>query len=120
MGEMTDTETRELCAELYELTGWEDTEKVFRYDGKEFTPSIRHPEIDSPDLVVFYDTDYLLRKLPHFIQLTQLSGGYTPNGWRAEKNVSQEFPGHYKADADTPQKALLKLSLELAKQGLIQ
>lgn len=107
----------ELCKELLKLSGWSDTTFVFRFDGNSFTPSIRHPEIDSPTLVPAYDLGYLLRKLPTRTSISKLY------------RIQFEKTVIYQADsleisgvetADTPEDAACKLAIELFKQGVLK
>lgn len=108
-----------LCKQLYELSGWQDVDESIFSSVTEKLDWI----YDAPSGLWWlpaYDAGYLLRKLPHFIQLTQLSGGYTPNGWRAEKNNSQDFAGYCRADAASPEDALCLLAIELFKSGVLK
>lgn len=98
-------DTRELCAELYGLTGWIDT-TYFDENGK---------------YQLKYSTDYLLDKLPSIITLKSRAG----RRWYCSI-VTGQVEGNdvtrteLDCTADTPQKALLKLSIELAKGGLLK
>jgi hypothetical protein len=122
----------ELAKELYKLSGWFSNDcphwylagKPARYrlvdsNGKPYETENEKGEVMWQNLTA-YDLGYLIRKLPYFLQLSELSGGYTPNGWRAEKRRSQEYDYEAKADADTPEDAACLLAIKLWKQGILK
>ena len=98
----TDTELFELCKKVYKLTGWEAPETYKAEDG--------NPENDWQA----YDTDYLLEKLPfeeHDLFLATNPGvGWWVDSFDNEINIPR-------SDADTPLKALLKLTIALSDVG---
>lgn len=106
----------ELCKGLYAVSGWDDEQldhHVYSYPNSLVNNTVRFP---------MYTLDYLLDKLPHFIELVQMSGGYTPTGWRAIKRSSQDYwhrGGPIEAEADNPTDAAAKLCIELIKQGIL-
>ena len=90
----------ELCKELYELSGWEDTEKVWKYtepmstdvkygvrkDGDKWCYSIQDGPLSSwiPQASAWpaYDLGYLLRKLPFTqVKLRNASNGNHDYYW---------------------------------------
>lgn len=98
-----DNELFELCKEVYEATGWNDEKAPL----VQFNP---HPESVAPD----YTSDYLLEKLkdnkyPELSRLFQLEGD---DIWLAYADE-----GRFTEHADTPLKALLKLTLALHEAG---
>lgn len=139
---MSNVASRDLCKELYELSGWDGT--LIRHGSPTrmidavmfvrtvydkfvglYESSVGCDECEGEHAYGFatmpaYDLGYLLRKLPHFIDISQLSGGYTPNGWAAIKRLSQDFPFDAEARADTPEDALCQLAIELFKQGVLK
>lgn len=110
-----DNELFELCKEVYKRTGWGDDD-LYYYTEKTFEWRIVNEQATHDDIPL-YTSDYLLEKLPHFIKLEQASGGYTPNGWYAEKIRSQDHDYKASVKADTPLKSLLKLTLALHEAG---
>ena len=110
-------ETLELCKRLYELTGWEtDTwydSKIAQVGGER----VQHP---------VYTSDYLLDKLPKKIQNDEenwldIYHDADTHRWQALYEYAKGDPwgDFYEAAADTPLKALLKLSITLAEKGLL-
>ena len=106
------SELHELCKEVYEKTGWEAPETYKAEDG--------NPENDWQA----YDTDYLLEKLPKRIdndEVNWLDIYYEddPDCWRAgyEYAKSDKWGDSYDVVADTPLKALLKLTIALSEAG---
>lgn len=119
----------ENCKELYELSGWDETDKTwnsFHGDPPEvvFTNrsigTILHPA---------YNLGYLLRKLPRsianggisFLDLEaslflQPGGGIT---WQAGYRVGVA-QAQVLATANTPEDAAAKLCIELIKEGVIK
>jgi hypothetical protein len=112
----------ELCKELYELSGWntdlafwsnetpDGWEVVFElHAGDEFFPA--------------YDLGYLLRKLPHEIEVDGVPGYYLRieapcrggNQWMF--NYSHMKP--IETWNESPEDAACKLAIELFKQGVL-
>lgn len=66
--------------------------------------------------------EWLLGKLPHFIEIVQTSGGYTPTGWRVIKRSSQDYwhkGGPIEADAPDLVDAVYKLAIHLFQQNIL-
>lgn len=102
----------ELCKELYELSGWENTS--FYHDISEGFDEYHLAYSSNKKLPVdgglypAYDLGYLIRKLPVDTQMNRLSNG----DWGFK---SQTFA----RVADTPEDAACKLIIELFKQGIL-
>lgn len=129
------TASLELCKELYELSGWEDTSFEWAYPS---TRSIakgqpneaylkgRHKyhqgstEIWQPQTVcAAYDLGHLLRRLPTTIgeitdrlRLTKGNLAWYAKYERLGDDILEE--------ADTPEDAVCKLTIELFKQGILK
>lgn len=117
----------ELCKELYELSSWDETEKMHWKP----TPL---GNLDSNKGVAecpAYDLDYLLTKIPHHIS------GYHLDMWAYPDEDTEGFAFSYYAPlADggkgavaknlpqrgdkNPTNAACKLTIELIKQGVIK
>lgn len=124
----------DLCKELYELSGWDDTEYVwaqnFFLDGK---PRIKwdvQTNVQSlgykpgANLIPAYDLGYLLRKLPKGVKLFRLTDEIAdelvPKDSRAAHwRIIYELDKHWWLSADTPEDATCKLAIELIKQGIL-
>jgi hypothetical protein len=129
---MNDNELFTLCKQVYEKTGWVNTENVFIKEWNDAgknengikikectnkvvpTLSFAANNMTSP----FYTSDYLLEKLPpkitgfyQYFSLKRLAGAYETPPWTATYGKGMKFY------ADTPLKALLKLTLALAEAG---
>ena len=113
---MTETASKELCAELYKLTGWGNT--YHYYDADDFVDTKFHAELMSKTQnCPAYSCGYLLRKLPQRrLKLTNHLGywraRYSPDG-------KMQIQPEVTATADTPEDALTKLAIELVKQGIV-
>jgi hypothetical protein len=111
----------DLCRELYELSGWDDTTFLFiEGDIEGVGPASEygyHPEMGD---IPAYDLGYLLRKLPPHINERPITiSNYMIDGssWSAAyMEYDQEI---YTASADTPEDAAAKLVIELFKQGIL-
>lgn len=101
---MSDKANPELSKQLYELSGWWDDDENGAHPGEPY-----------------YCLGYLLRKLPHFIELEQTSGGYEPTGWSCRHIQSDEATGLVgRTYAKTPEDATALLAIELIKQGVLR
>lgn len=104
----------ELCKELYELSGWEDTEKWLTasdllpeiIDGKK-TGNLKREQVPA------YDLGYLLRKLPPVTKVINCSNEKTQIYGALFPELKLTFHG------DTPEDAACKLAIELFKQGVL-
>lgn len=111
------TASLELCKELYELSGWDDTYFEWFIDehGDEFTrePSVGHRTASTKseifNFIAAYDSGYLLRKLPRDTILSNIS----ENGW----TIVYGAKGLFKAD--TPENAACKLAITLFKEKVL-
>lgn len=95
------TASLELCKELYELSGWEGEEDVYR--------QAEPGEEDENVVCPAYSAGYLLRKLPK----DETTYGFKLGKWYAQYQAAPVF-------ADTPEDALCKLAIELFKQGVLK
>ena len=97
---MSQVASRELCKELYELSGWDGTDEQYHVGMAEYCPA--------------YDLGYLLRKLPAKIpfsdgEITLRVEIWWAGGWYAHYGIYD-----WKAAiADTPEDAACKLAIEL-------
>lgn len=119
-----ENEVFELCKQVYEATGWDDTEDGF-FDGGEvmpFTDRIGAYIGASNFRCPLYTSDYLLEKLPRYIYLQQSADGkwwwasqLQPTELRTAENAYQSI----NTSAGTPLRALLLLTLKLHEEGLL-
>jgi hypothetical protein len=109
--------SRELCEELYELSGW--TSQAYESGGIEKawrpTPLISAENYrlitigpNTPEDIPAYGLGYLLRKLPEISMLWQQDGK-----WHCDLEDA------YMCEAHTPEDAACKLCIELFKQGIL-
>ena len=125
-----DNELFELCREVYEKTGFNDTAKwLCLLNDHSDTPN--YEVEDSPIVadyitngnIPLYNSDYLLEKLPNKVMYDTVYGYLTLNFddcpavlWTAQyENGGSEEP--YSGESDTPLKSLLKLTLALHSAG---
>jgi len=127
-----DNELFELCKEVYEATGqmWDGTEKCYAYID-EFNSGEKHWRIiplhednvdDVDDWHPLYTSDYLLEKLPKIInvgywlviEVESITKDSTKYNVRYKNGINNHL---YGGVADTPLKALLKLTLALKEAG---
>lgn len=126
-----DNELFELCKEVYVKTRWERTKEAYYRQGKYnsggiwFKPHDPFIEANTGKYVDFpyefltplYTSDYLLEKLP---ESTTVAKRFTGEGSLSpEKKYTAWLSDDYQTWADTPLKALLKLTLALHKEGLL-
>jgi len=106
----------ELSKELYELSGWDDT-NLWHADDPEADTSIGFAAMAEPNehevyaSIPAYDLGYLLRKLEGLDV-----GIYYTNTWRSWVATAHD---NQQGKADTPEDAACKLSIELFKQGVL-
>lgn len=117
-----DNELFELCKEVYERTGWKTDAMQFEYSETGEVDPDHRGEDDKTFAGYSYTSDYLLEKLPVKISkeveyLLTVYGAYG-NYWVANytKKTSDEFI--YAEVANTPLKALLKLTIALHDAGV--
>ncbi len=132
---MTDTnqagELFKLCKEVYELTGWNDTQNGYYFvDGEQpllynkdnfhisKEPWWRHMAYLSPA----YTSDYLLEKLPSPLIFDENDCAIEVRRTKKDKymwsaNIRHSYGQYFKQIADTPLKALLKLTIALSEAG---
>lgn len=103
-----DTELFELCKEVYIQTQWDDTYRIFVnnqiWNKLDF---VADKKIQKSNVYIpLYTSDYLLEKLPNSCMVYK-----HPRGFGAKMALKlNQF-------ADTPLKALLKLTLALHEAG---
>lgn len=131
----------ELCKELYELSGWDNTLAGARERWIELPNNswdcLRLSDVEANGFdkqlwfsgISAYDLGYLLRKLParywqenekrwdalHITKWDRLQNGgivYTAEYWTV-------YNAPFKVEADTPEDAAVKLAIELFKQGVL-
>lgn len=99
-----DVASLELCRELYELSGWSDTDFIWETDGE--VDFFTHEDTAHHTfLVSAYDLGYLLRKLQpvlHMIERTDFAVMLHNIPWRLD-----------------PENAAARLAIELFKQGVL-
>lgn len=132
---MTHTASKDLCQELYELSGWDDT-GLYWYEEHDYddNPDGRGDFYHEPRIYTqmeieetgsggggkrtqAYDLGYLMRNLPNEIKGIGLSIDFADEGggWCA----SYDYMAHATAYADTPEDAACKLAIELFKNGIL-
>lgn len=123
------SEELELSKTLYGLTGWKDDDDHSRSYGRNDDGSYtldkspaRHstPAELEPSFIPYYDTDYLLDKLPRETNIRKRKHDDCYEAWYGRYDKTPDIDGDpIEFIADTPRKALLLLAVELAKKGLI-
>ena len=127
--EPTKDELFELCKKVYELTGWDDYGRSDWWtNNEEVIPDRDRNPTNS--ICPLYTSDYLLEKLPRHLNfkkqiwhLLVMNGDVEETNWIADYvTVGRECWLHDKelaklTEADTPLKALLKLTLALKEAG---
>lgn len=116
----------ELCKELFELSGWSTTEKVWFLSANNPTGSLwRNGELvqDGIECFAAYDAGFLLRKLPDGVSLYKGRRGWTLNSGNTFQlnNISTGNLlrlGNFLSAV--PEDALCKLAIELFKQGILK
>ena len=111
------SELFELCKQVYEATGWKDTHGRLD-DGNHTIRNEGNEVLLGTKQVPLYTSDYLLEKLPSTIK-NELDGGddylflyKKTSSWYAD------YMGQFlRCNADTPLKALLKLTIALSEAG---
>jgi hypothetical protein len=104
----------ELCKELFELSGWKDTEKKQGFYVRSLDSGLG--EIAEHGRIPAYDLGYLLRKLPDGVALRHVKPANDSQSYWAAEYVPHDFFGE---TANTPEDATAKLAIELFKQGIL-
>lgn len=105
--------SKELCQELYDLSGWKNVSQ--RWVKGDFTHewTVRKTRYGY-NVIPAYDLGYLLRKLPTDRSVSfRLS--YKTNEWWLNEDIDHRF-----ITADNPEGAAAKLAIELFKQGILK
>jgi hypothetical protein len=98
------SELFELCKEVYERTKWgQYGDEGLSYFNEELN-------VARKDMPPLYTSDYLLEKLPQPLTLRKKSYSF-------EASIRKGNRVYPYADADTPLKALLKLTIALSEAG---
>lgn len=115
------SELFDLCKEVYEKTEWETKARYYmNINGKS---SIWHwqdaQEFDKSERVPIYTSDYLLEKLRETKRIDVIVGINRINEIQcyAKALNLMELHSDIKSFADTPLKALLKLTIALSEAG---
>lgn len=123
---------KDLCRELYELSGWNgmyflwvetaNETRVWRADNQ-FS-------LDEAGVSPAYDLGYLLRKLPARIKMIEGDDVFlTIEKFNNLNDGPARYSAYYRADvdsdawcqnADTPENAACKLAIELFNQGVLK
>jgi hypothetical protein len=125
-----DTELFELCKSVYEKTGWDETDKFWHslisHDMKSWSEyklqDYKPASLFGMRIVPLYTSDYLLQKLRDCNEFSLFTNGTV---WQARylgkpQEEWANIPQWQSKEADTPLKALLKLTLELHEAGELQ
>ena len=104
-----DKECFELCKEVSEKTDWKGGNLRWWVSNKQTIEGEVHTAINS--ICPLYTSDYLLEKLPSILPIDDF--------FNLTNELGRWFAGytHIKAEADTPLKSLLKLTLALHEAG---
>ena len=114
---MSDVASLELSRELYELSGWVDTQLAALKENSDGS----HSNIWEPQ----YSLGFLIRKLPTYLfqddddWLLTLRPQFNA-GWDAYYAGQSDPRARYYQEADTPENAVAKLAIELLKQGILK
>lgn len=127
----------ELCRELYKLSDWTGTDKVWSHrvfggragtmtlspDGKyrprKYTAMkwvVAHTDSKQKEVVPAYSIDYVIRKLPRIGVKLQ---NYT-TGWVAQWNGEGTRNFEHSVSGDTLEDAVVRLAIELLRQGVLE
>lgn len=115
----------ELCRELYEMSGWADTNYTYYANGGKHSGTMMHRSMvfNKSDNLPAYDLGYLLRKLPTFHDEANLwlnnDGLSWQVGYATDKYGNGDFHFILSELADTPENAACLLAIELFKQGVL-
>lgn len=129
-----DNELFELCKEVYKRTKWDGNDLLHRLGDEVFYRELFDSDVDEKhpreSYYPLYTSDYILEKLPKFVEGEKHSSHLLclqPNpigaGFQAMYHLSIARPTStsqntkYMHTADTPLKALLKLTIALHEGG---
>lgn len=107
----------ELCKELYELSGWTDTDNRWYQDDGWYVGATGTNGLSAPA----YDLGYLIRKAGGGAGVTKHSTYYTarrPDMFGAPEN-KDPLNGRIGWDGDTPEDAMCIMFIELIQKGLM-
>lgn len=113
------TASLDLSKELYDLLGWDSNDISHLFD------NLRADDTkDDAGYVPLYTLGYLMRKLPQSIILDDGRNGQLSMAHDNPDNIPECWLFRYHTTgfygrADTPEDALCKLAIELAKAGII-
>jgi len=113
-----------LCKELYGLSGWSDTEKIWCHyigNGNTSTDTAPYVRLVAPiardDDCPAYELGYLLRRLPkNRIKLRNNN----QTGWGCQYNPGRQHGPEYNQYGATPENATCRLAIELIREGIIE
>lgn len=115
----------DLCRELYELSGWYDTQNAYyNVDGKpglyaysDFKIGQERYDYHLLSLIApAYDVGYMLVKLP--AKQVKLRNN-SQEGWGCQYDPKRASWPEYSCYGSTPEDATAKLAIELLKQGIL-
>lgn len=114
----------ELCKQVYQATGWRDTLGYIQPFGQNvhFPDWFDETITKDHDIAPLYTSDYLLEKLPYKIGKANsaiwLRLGKTRNSYTV-CYMGYDLVCIYDFEADTPLKALLRLTLKLHENEIL-
>jgi hypothetical protein len=115
----------ELCRELYELSGWDDTFIKYRsykggsWDAGEWWTAPRtDPSTSGMDELPAYDLGYLLRKLAGIEEQHRFSIHHVRTFFAIYEGASLHAESN--GNSDTPEDAAAKLCTTLYKHGILK
>ena len=124
---MNDNELFELCKQVYRVVPNDWVERDMAYWTFDGSKTVRWNDMTAEEqmtaIVPLYTSDYLLEKLPkkvegadwsYWLTLSPMDG----ESWDADYEFEDTEPRHFEY-ADTPLKALLKLTLALHEAGVL-
>lgn len=121
---MSNVASLNLCKELYELSGWNGTEKCWATDGdSNYLSNYPNANLGHEEALVAYayDLGYLLRKLPltddigSYIELRKVS----VNGSVRYVVFTRPNATPFNSGGETAEDAACKLTIELFKQNVL-
>ena len=113
-----DTELFGLCREVYRLLEWDSNDLRHHLDGEVYARPLFESDVkaDKNSYHPLYTSDYLLGKLPPSATVSKASKTY--GAWIAGiTDIEHAMENPTFNEADTPLKALLKLTIALHEAG---